>query len=86
MNRAFKFGACALVVSLWVWISKLRSQAAPASHPATLADQQATEDRIRKPGWWPTQGSYPRSAYVGDEACAKCHAEIVSTQRSSSMA
>lgn len=86
MNRAFKFGGCVAALLLGTWIPKLGSQAAPQAHPATLADQQATEDRVRKPGWWPTKGSYPRDAFVGDEACVKCHADIVASQRSSSMA
>src|SRR5258708_5280209 len=37
-----------------------------------MADQFATEDRVRKPGWWPTKGSFPHSAYLGDGQCARC--------------
>jgi hypothetical protein len=68
------------IVVPYVW-----SQLPPRSHPATLADQIATEDRVRKPGWWPTKGDAPRSAYVGNAACAGCHSEILALQQTSAM-
>lgn len=86
MNRTRKIGLWTLVIVLFACIPKLRSQGATQAQPATMAEQQATEDRVRKPGWWPTKGSYPRAAFVGDEACVKCHADIVSSQRAGSMA
>jgi hypothetical protein len=39
-----------------------------------------TEDHVAKAGWWPTKGTFPRSAYLGPEACAECHAEKSATQ------
>lgn len=86
MNRVSKFGAFALVAVICIGTATLWSQSSTQSHPATLADQLATEDRVRKPGWWPTKGSFPRNAFVGDAECAKCHADIVSSQKASSMA
>jgi len=74
------------VFLMWISISKLPSQVITQPHPATLTDQLATEDRVRKLGWWPTKGSYPRSAFVGNEECVRCHADIVSLQKSSAMA
>ena len=82
MNRASLWLAAALLFCGAA--SRLWSQGPP--HPATLAEQQATEDRLRKPGWWPTKGSYPRSAFVGNAECARCHADMVSLQRPSAMA
>jgi hypothetical protein len=64
----------------------VRSQARAQAHPATIADQAATEDRIRKTGWWPTKGSYPASAFVGNATCAKCHSDLVAAQKQTSMA
>jgi hypothetical protein len=71
----------AVFAHTWLW-----SQTGAAAHPATLADQMATEDRIRKPGWWPTKGDASRSAFVGNAACARCHSELVAVQRTSAMA
>jgi hypothetical protein len=45
----------------------------------------ATEDRVLKPGWWPTKGSAPRASFVGSAACARCHAEILAIQEKTSM-
>jgi hypothetical protein len=64
----------------WLWC-----QLSSGSHPATLADQMATEDRVRKPGWWPTKGNAPRSAYLGNAACARCHSDILALQQTSAM-
>jgi hypothetical protein len=90
VNRVSKFGACAVAAVVCTGIPKLWSQFSTQfsnqPHPATMADQLATEDRVRKPGWWPTKGSFPRSAYLGDGECARCHADIVSAQKSSAMA
>ena len=86
MNRVSKFGARALAVVICLGLPRLSSQVSTQTHPATLADQLATEDHIRKPGWWPTKGSFPHNAFVGDGECARCHAEVVAAQKSSSMA
>jgi len=80
------FGIVALLAGLSGAIFSLHSQVAAAQHPATLAEQLATEDRLRKPGWWPTKGSFRREDFVGDAACARCHGDIVSVQKTTSMA
>src|SRR5215470_14234079 len=57
-----------------------------AQEPATIDKQLSTEDRLRKPVWWPTKGAPPRSEYVGPETCAQCHSAIARTQKRSAMA
>ncbi len=57
-----------------------------AKSPDTIADQLSTEERLRKPGWWPTKGTFPRNEFVGTDACAQCHRQIAKTQRESEMA
>lgn len=44
-----------------------------------------TPDRLQDPGWWPTKGTPAASAYVGEAACAKCHADLVATQHTTPM-
>jgi Cytochrome c554 and c-prime len=87
VDRRYKFGAGALAVFVVIVIGNrnLFSQPPSQAHPATMSDQAATEDRVRKPGWWPTKGSFPASAFVGNAACARCHADLVSVQLSTSM-
>jgi len=85
LNRSFKFAIFTLALALRVGCSRLWSQAANQPHPATIAEQLATEDRLRKPTWWPTKGSFRRGDFVGDAACARCHAEIVAIQKTSAM-
>ena len=46
----------------------------------------STEDRLRKPGWWPTKGAPLRNEYVGPATCAQCHSAIAATQKRSAMA
>ena len=57
-----------------------------AQEPATIDKQMTTEDRLRKPGWWPTKGAPLRSDYVGPATCAQCHSAIAATQKRSAMA
>jgi hypothetical protein len=59
---------------------------AESKPPETIADQLSTEERLRKPGWWPTKGSFPRDQFLGSAACAQCHFAIAKTQRESEMA
>jgi len=68
--------AAALAVSLTTF----------AQQPATVADQLSTPERIKKNKWWPLKGTVPRDEYVGNTACARCHASIVATQSKSAMA
>jgi hypothetical protein len=57
-----------------------------AQTPSTVADQLSTEDRVRKPGWWPTKGTPTRDQFAGPAACAECHASLVASQKQHSMA
>jgi hypothetical protein len=57
-----------------------------AQEPATIDKQMSTEDRLRKPGWWPTKGAPLRNEYVGPATCAQCHSAIAATQKRSAMA
>ncbi len=57
-----------------------------AQEPATIDKQMTTEDRLRKPGWWPTKGAPSRNEYVGPATCAQCHSAIAATQKRSAMA
>ena len=57
-----------------------------AQEPATIDKQLSTEDRLRKPGWWPTKGASSRDDYVGPATCAQCHSAIAVTQKRSAMA
>ncbi|HEV2419937.1 MAG TPA: multiheme c-type cytochrome, partial [Terriglobia bacterium] len=38
------------------------------------------------PGWWPKEGSAPRNAYAGPEACAPCHKQESTAWEASQMA
>ena len=86
MDRVFKFALFTFALASCIGCPGLWSQTGARSRPATLVQQLATEDRLRKATWWPTKGSFPRSDFVGDSACARCHAEIVALQKSTSMA
>src|ERR1700686_4754319 len=46
----------------------------------------ATEIRVIDPGWWPTKGTPARDQYVGSDTCARCHQNIVETQKNTPMA
>ncbi len=52
----------------------------------TVASAQlSTEDHIAEPGFWPTKAQEAGSLFAGNDACARCHNGVVSTQRASSM-
>jgi len=57
-----------------------------AQEPATIDKQMTTEDRLRRPGWWPTKGASLRNEYVGPATCAQCHSAIAVTQKRNAMA
>jgi hypothetical protein len=57
-----------------------------AQNPATIADQYSTPERVKRPGWWPTQGTAPHSDYAGPQSCVPCHSEIAKTQFQTKMA
>jgi len=75
-----------MVAVIGLSVPALRSESPAPAHPATIAEQVATEDRLRKPGWWPTNGSFPANAFLGNSACARCHADVVAAQATTSMA
>jgi len=54
--------------------------------PVPLLAQLSTLDHLAEPGFWPTQPGASRSEYVGSDACAKCHAAKVSSQKNTPMA
>jgi Cytochrome c554 and c-prime len=85
-GRTRKVALLLLVIAIGYRSHSVWGQDAGPAHPATLADQLATEDRLRKNGWWPTKGSFRRSDFVGDAACARCHAEIAAVQEKTAMA
>ena len=86
MPRSLKLAVFALAVITSALQPGGWSQTPGRHQPATLADQFATEDRLRKSGWWPTKGTFPRDAYLGDAACGRCHSDIVALQKSTAMA
>lgn len=48
--------------------------------------QMTTVERLEGRGFWPTKGAAVRDDYVGQEACARCHAAKAATQRETAMA
>jgi cytochrome c554/c'-like protein len=48
--------------------------------------QMPTRDRVRGPGWWPTQETSRRADYVGTAACTPCHRTQAASQPATSMA
>lgn len=48
--------------------------------------QLSTEDHLAEPGFWPRQNHTPNEVFVGNEACAKCHASMVASQELTPMA
>jgi len=75
--------ACSALMIVGFVISPVISS---AQEPATIDKQLNTEDRLRKPGWWPTKGAPPRNEYVGPATCAQCHSALAVTQKRSAMA
>lgn len=58
---------------------------AGAQNPPAVGFSQATADRLKEPGWWPTKGDSPRSQYSGSAGCAGCHKKIALLQQSTPM-
>ena len=48
--------------------------------PATRA-QLSTEDHLAEPGFWPTQPQTSRQAFAGSGACARCHPNMASAEK-----
>ena len=57
-----------------------------ASAQSDLVDQMTTPERLQKHAWWPTKLSTTAGQYVGNKACAACHASISRSQAKSEMA
>jgi cytochrome c554/c'-like protein len=74
-----------IILSAFYFASFVVAQS-PEKSPATIADQLSTSEHVRKPGWWPTKGTFARQDFVGTDACSRCHADIVATQKDSAMA
>ena len=47
---------------------------------------QPTAKRIQEKGWWPTRTDAARNEYIGTDACASCHKQIVNRQLQTPMA
>lgn len=48
--------------------------------------QLSTEDHLAEPGFWPRQSHTSSEVFVGSNACARCHASMVSSQEMTPMA
>lgn len=57
-----------------------------ASSQSDMVDQMTTQERLQKHLWWPTKPSDSPDQFVGNQACAGCHASIAKTQAISEMA
>jgi hypothetical protein len=49
--------------------------------PLSLWAQLSTNDHLAEPGFWPTQNSQLRAAFVGPAACASCHPGKTTSQK-----
>src|SRR5579859_1189443 len=54
--------------------------------PVLLHAQLSTYDHLTEPGWWPQREPTSRKEFVGNAACAKCHATITASQETTAMA
>lgn len=80
MGRLSQF----LLVLPAVWLAIFFT---PLANTAGLSGvQMATEDRLQRPGWWPTKGTASRDEFVGPDACEPCHSLKVRTQKRTPMA
>ena len=59
---------------------------ADSRQPATMADSLSTQEHVKHAEWWPTKGTPARDEYIGNAACAQCHAALVQSQQQHSMA
>ncbi len=69
-----------LALLLLGW-SRYSRSATPAS-----SGSMTTRERIASTPWWPTSTAADKHAFVGAQACSKCHAEIYRSQANSQMA
>jgi hypothetical protein len=64
----------------------LAACAALLAGSAAVWAQMATADRVKGPGFWPTQASPARNDFLGPAACARCHPSHAQSQAGTSMA
>ncbi len=55
-------------------------------HVPRALGQLSTDDHLAEPGFWATKDQDSREAFVGPEACARCHGGKVSSQKETPMA
>src|SRR5262249_10486120 len=58
-----------LTLTVWLFAFALLEGTSVAQSGISLP----TDLRLQNSGWWPRKGDAPRDAYVGSEACVKCH-------------
>jgi len=66
-QRRLVFACCVLAVLV------LRASGRAAS-PGSEIDRMSTPERVHQEAWWPTKLLLSGKNYVGDSACAQCHA------------
>jgi hypothetical protein len=54
--------------------------------PVLLRAQLSTYDHLTEPGWWPRREPTSSKEFVGNAACATCHATITASQKTTAMA
>jgi hypothetical protein len=69
-----------LVAVLLVACPKLQGQSVLETEAERFTEQSHPK------GWWPTNGSAPRTAYTGPQACAPCHPSETASWEKSQMA
>ncbi len=72
-----------MLLSFCFALIALRAQ---GQSPATSRQQVSTQEHLQKSAWWPRKPTPARSEYAGPAACAECHSDVASTQRTSAMA
>src|SRR5215472_11469130 len=48
--------------------------------------QLSTDDHLAEPGWWPRRKPADLKEFAGNAACAKCHSQIATSQKTTAMA
>lgn len=76
--------AVALIAEICFRVLPVRAQEGVESL-ATTGAQTETDDRLHAKGWWPTKGSFDRSAFAGAQSCIPCHADQAATQPTTPM-
>jgi hypothetical protein len=69
-----------VVLSLLIGLAVFGQSRAPGKSSST------TQNRLREQRWWPTKGTYPISAYAGENVCTECHSKEAKSQINTPMA